>query len=77
MDLTDRFVEEGKLTTLLVTHSMRQALDHGTRTVMLHEGKVVLDVVEGTRKGLDVPDLLQMFEDVRGDQLADDSLLLD
>ena len=49
MDLTDRFVEEGKLTTLLVTHSMRQALDHGTRTVMLHEGKVVLDVVEGTR----------------------------
>ena len=76
MELTDRFVDEGKLTTLLVTHSMRQALDHGTRTVMLHEGKVVLDVIEGTRKGLEVTDLLQMFEDVRGDQLADDSLLL-
>ena len=76
LELTDRFVDEGKLTTLLVTHSMRQALDHGTRTVMLHEGQVVLDVADSEREGLDVPDLLQMFEKVRGDQLSDDSLLL-
>ena len=76
MELTDRFVEEGKLTTLLVTHSMRQALDHGTRTVMLHEGQVVLDVADREREGLEVTDLLQMFEKVRGDELSDDSLLL-
>ena len=76
MELTDRFVEEDNLTALLVTHSMRQALDHGTRTVMLHEGQVVLDVADDEREGLDVADLLQMFENVRGDELADDSLLL-
>ena len=76
MALTDQFVEEDNLTALLVTHSMRQALDHGTRTVMLHEGQVVLDVSDREREGLDVADLLQMFENVRGDELADDSLLL-
>ena len=76
MEMTDRFVEEGKLTALLVTHSMRQALDHGTRTVMLHEGQVVLDVADQEREGLEVTDLLQMFGKVRGEQLADDSLLL-
>ena len=43
---------------------------------MLHEGQVVLDVADGEREGLDVADLLQMFENVRGDEMADDSLLL-
>ena len=60
---------------MMVTHSMRQALDVGDRTVMLHQGQVVLDV--GRRaQALDVPDLLQMFEKVRGEKLADDALLL-
>jgi energy-coupling factor transporter ATP-binding protein EcfA2 len=44
LELTDRIVTENKLTALMVTHSMRQALDHGHRTVMLHQGRVVLDV---------------------------------
>jgi putative ABC transport system ATP-binding protein len=61
---------------MMVTHSMRQALDVGDRTVMLHQGKVVLDVSGEERKGLDVPDLLQMFERVRGEKLSDDALLL-
>nr|MBP8147755.1 ABC transporter ATP-binding protein [Acidovorax sp.] len=65
-----------KLTTMMVTHSMRQALDVGDRTVMLHQGQVVLDVSGEERKRLDVPDLLQMFEKVRGEKLADDALLL-
>ena len=76
LQLTARIVEEKKLTTMMVTHSMRQALDVGDRTVMLHQGKVVLDVAGDERKGLDVPDLLQMFEKVRGEKLADDALLL-
>jgi len=76
MELTDRFVHEGGLTTLMVTHSMRQALDHGERTVMLHEGRVVLDVDAEQRQGLQVEDLLRMFEKVRGEELADDALLL-
>ncbi|CAM5180904.1 Putative ABC transport system ATP-binding protein OS=Castellaniella defragrans OX=75697 GN=HNR28_002356 PE=4 SV=1 [Castellaniella defragrans] len=76
LDLTARVVAEQGLTTMMVTHSMRQALDVGDRTVMLHQGRVVLDVSGDERKGLDVPDLLAMFERVRGEELADDSLLL-
>ena len=74
--LTERIVAESQLTTMMVTHSMRQALDVGERTVMLHQGQVVLDVSGEERKRLDVPDLLQMFEKVRGEKLADDALLL-
>lgn len=76
LELTDRIVQENQLTTMMVTHSMRQALDHGHRTVMLHQGKVVLDVSGEKRSSMDVPDLLQMFEKTRGNQLDDDALLL-
>jgi putative tryptophan/tyrosine transport system ATP-binding protein len=74
--LTQKIVDEQKLTTLMVTHSMRQALDHGDRIVMLHEGRVVLDVAGKERQGLDVPDLLALFAKHRGETLADDALLL-
>ncbi|MEL7085729.1 MAG: ABC transporter ATP-binding protein [Cyanobacteria bacterium J06597_1] len=74
--LTRVIVEEQQLTTLMVTHSMRQALDLGDRTLMLHEGQVVFDVAGEERSRLDVPDLLRMFEEVRGEELANDSLLL-
>jgi putative ABC transport system ATP-binding protein len=76
LDLTRKIVAEGKLTTMMVTHSMRQALSYGTRTVMLHEGKVVLDVSGEERAGMDVPDLLRLFERTRGEAIADDALLL-
>jgi putative ABC transport system ATP-binding protein len=76
LDLTRRIVEEQKLTTLMVTHSMRQALDYGERTLMLHEGRVVFDVAGDTRSGLDVPHLLDLFARQRDQTLADDSLLL-
>jgi putative ABC transport system ATP-binding protein len=76
LDLTRRIVEDQKLTTLMVTHSMRQALDYGERTLMLHEGRVVFDVTGETRKGLDVPHLLDLFAKHRDETLADDSLLL-
>ncbi len=76
LKLTVRIVAQYELTTMMVTHSMRQALDVGERTVMLHQGKVVLDVAGEHRKGLAVADLLAMFERVRGEELADDALLL-
>jgi len=76
LGLTRRIVGDQKLTTLMVTHSMRQALDYGERTLMLHEGRVVLDVAGDARLGLDVPDLLDLFTHQRGQTLADDSLLL-
>lgn len=74
--LTDRIVAEQQLTVLMVTHSMRQALDHGHRTVMLHQGRVVLDVSGEQRANMQVTDLLAMFEKTRGERLDDDGLLL-
>jgi putative ABC transport system ATP-binding protein len=76
LELTTRIVKEHKLTTMMVTHSMRQALDVGDRTIMLHQGNVVLDVSGTERQGLDVRDLLAMFERVRGETISDDGLLL-
>lgn len=76
LELTREIVGENHLTTMMVTHSMRQALDIGNRTVMLHEGRVVLDVRDQDREGLKVEDLLHMFERVRGTELDDDALLL-
>ena len=74
--LTSRIVADNQLTTMMVTHSMRQALDVGQRTVMLHQGQVVLDVSGEQRARMDGPDLLHMFEKVRGEKLSDDALLL-
>jgi len=77
LDLTDKLVSELGLTTMMVTHSMRQALDVGTRTIMLHEGKIVLDVSGDTRAGLTTDDLVAMFRKVRGQDLEDDALLIE
>lgn len=75
IELTRSTVDEYKLTTLMVTHSMRQALDLGSRTVMLHEGRVVLDVSGDRRAGLGVEDLVEIFRQQRGKPLDDDVLL--
>ncbi len=76
MNLTQSIVSERKLTTLMVTHSMRQALDFGSRTIMLHAGEVVLDVAGDNRKDLQVEDLIDMFRRIRGQTLDDDELLI-
>jgi putative ABC transport system ATP-binding protein len=76
MKLTQRVVSERKLTTLMVTHSMRQALDFGHRTVMLHGGEIILDVSGDSRKDLQVEDLIAMFRKMRGETLDDDALLI-
>lgn len=76
MNLTQKIVSERKLTALMVTHSMRQALDFGHRTIMLHAGEVVLDVSGESRKTLQVEDLIAMFRKIRGQTLDDDALLI-
>ena len=76
MQLTNQVVSERKLTTLMVTHSMRQALDYGDRTIMLHGGEIVLDVTGDNRKDLQVEDLIEMFRKIRGQKLDDDELLI-
>lgn len=76
MRLTDEVVRTAGITTLMVTHSMRQALDYGTRTLMLHQGDIILDVSGAERAAMGVPDLLQLFKRKQGSELADDQLLL-
>ena len=76
LELTHEIVEESHLTSLMVTHSMHQALEMGNRTLMLHEGRIVFDVSGKDRKGLTVSDLLDLFHKASGLELDDDSLLL-
>lgn len=76
LELTKRIVAEQGLTTLMVTHSMKQALEVGTRTIMLHQGQVCFDIHGREREGLEVKDLLALFEAQRGESLDDDGLLL-
>ena len=77
IDLTCEIIQEKQLTTLMVTHSMQQALDVGTRTIMLHEGRIVFDVSGEERQGLTIQDLLNLFKQrQQGESLSDDSLLL-
>lgn len=75
LHLTASLARRFNLTVLMVTHSMRQALDYGTRTLMLHEGGIIFDVQGPERATLDVEDLLEKFRIARGQSLADDRLL--
>jgi len=63
--LTNQVVREHALTTLMVTHSMEQALEQGDRTIMMHRGEVLADLSGGEREGLDAGDLLRRFTELR------------
>ena len=76
LDLTEKIVDERKLTTLMVTHNMNDAIRLGNRLIMMHEGHVIFDVAGEEKKSLTVPDLLQKFEQVSGGELANDRMLL-
>ena len=75
--LTQEIVAERNLTTLMVTHSMHQALDVGHRTIMLHKGKVIYDIQGTQRQKLTIEDLLILFKKASGTEVDDDTLLLD
>lgn len=76
MELTQQLVEEQKLTTLMVTHNMQQAIAFGNRLLMLHQDEVILDLEGEEKQGLTVDDLLDRFHALRGEDLASDRLLL-
>ena len=76
MELTDRIVREGQLTTLMITHNMRDAIQYGNRLIMLHDGHVILDIVGEEKKKLTVPDLLEQFTKASGDEFANDRAIL-
>lgn len=69
-------VNRDHLTTLMITHNMRDALRCGNRLIMLHNGRVIIDVEGEEKSRLTIPDLLKMFEQASGDMLDSDRLLL-
>ncbi len=78
LELTQTLVQRENRTTLMVTHSMRQALDVGDRTIMLHSGEIILDTSGEARRALSIGDLLDRFSNLRNAaDFAEDSLLLD
>ncbi len=76
METTRLIVNRDKLTTLMITHNMRDAIEYGDRLVMMYEGRIVIDVAGEEKQKLTVPDLLELFSKVSGSDEADDKLLL-
>ena len=76
LELSDKIVAENHLTTLMVTHNMRDAIAHGNRLIMMDAGRIVVDVSGEEKKKLTVPDLLEMFSRASGSDEANDAMLL-
>lgn len=76
LEITDKIVGENKLTTLMITHNMRDAIKHGNRLIMMHEGRVIVDVSGEEKKSLTVEDLLDMFSRASGNHFASDRAML-
>lgn len=76
LEITDQIVTENKLTTVMVTHNMRDAIEHGNRLIMMHEGRVVVDVEGEDKKRLQVSDLLELFAKASGNEFTNDRAIL-
>ena len=76
LETTQRIVEENKLTTIMITHNMRDAITYGNRLIMMYDGHVVVDVSGEEKKKLTVEQLLNLFSQASGSSEADDKLLL-
>ncbi len=74
--LTDKIVSENKLTTLMITHNMRDAIKHGNRLIMMHEGRIIIDIEGEEKQKLTVEDLLGMFTKASGKEFANDRTML-
>ena len=76
LDATEKIVQRDRLTTLMITHNMRDAIAHGNRLIMMYEGRVAVDVSGEEKKNLTVEQLLSLFSRASGSDEADDKLLL-
>jgi putative ABC transport system ATP-binding protein len=74
--LSDDVIEREKMTAIMVTHNMEIALHYGNRLIMMHEGRIIVDMGEADKKALTVSDLVNAFEKAAGEQFKDDSILL-
>ena len=76
LDATERIVAKDNLTTVMITHNMRDAIAHGNRLIMMYDGKILIDVSGEEKKNLTVEQLLALFSKASGSDEADDKLLL-
>ena len=76
LSTTERIVQRDRLTTLMITHNMRDAIAHGNRLIMMYDGRIVIDISGEEKKKLTVEDLLAKFGQASGSDEADDKLLL-
>lgn len=76
LEISDKIIAENHLTAMMVTHNMKDAIVHGNRLIMMHEGKVILNISGEEKKKLTVEDLLHQFEKVSGEEFANDKALL-
>lgn len=76
LEISDKIIAENGLTAMMVTHNMKDAIAHGNRLIMMHEGRVIYDVSGEEKKKLRVSDLLAKFEEASGGEFANDRMML-
>jgi len=76
LELTEMIVQREKMTSIMVTHNMELALHYGNRLIMMHKGRIIVDLDQKQRSNLTVNNLITAFERASGEQFADDSILL-
>ena len=76
LEISDKIIEANQLTAMLVTHNMKDAIAHGNRLIMMHEGRIIYDVSGEEKRQLHVSDLLKKFEEVSGGELDNDRMML-
>ncbi len=76
LNLSEKFIEDENLTTMMITHNMKDAITHGNKLIMMHEGRIIYSVSGEEKKALTVDDLLRKFSDLSGEEFANDRALL-
>ena len=74
--LTDEIIEKNKLTAIMITHNMNDAITHGNRLIMMNAGKIIFDIEGEEKKKLTIADLLAKFEKITGEEMASDKMIL-
>ena len=76
LQITEQIVQKHKLTTIMITHNMKDAIAHGNRLIMMHEGNIIVDVSGEEKKNLTVEQLLGLFNSASGDGAINDRMVL-
>lgn len=76
LSLTDEIISKEKLTAIMITHNMNDAIAHGNRLIMMNAGRVIYDVEGEEKKRLTISDLLDKFEKITGEEMASDKMIL-